>query len=88
MTRYKNNENQYELPILTAAQSRMARTGLGLGIRDIAKLAGVSTNTLHRLESSEQLQSRTLITIRQTYETAGAEFIFSKDGRVGVVVQG
>lgn len=41
---------------MTPAQSRMARAALQLGIRDVAKLAGVAASTISRLEAGETLQ--------------------------------
>lgn len=59
---------------MTPAQSRMARAGLQLGIRDVAKLARVAPSTISRLEAGETLQPRTLDAIRQALEKAGVEF--------------
>lgn len=52
----------------------MARAGLQLGIRDVAKLARVAPSTISRLEAGETLQPRTLDAIRQALEKAGVEF--------------
>ena len=52
----------------------MARAGLGLGVRDLAKLAEVSTNTITRLERGEELYPRTIEAIRTALEIAGVEF--------------
>jgi transcriptional regulator with XRE-family HTH domain len=59
---------------MTPAQSRMARAALQLGIRDVAKLAGVAPSTISRLEAGEALQPRTIAAIRQALEKAGVEF--------------
>jgi transcriptional regulator with XRE-family HTH domain len=53
----------------------MARAGLGLGVRDLAELAGVSTNTITRLERGEDLYPKTLASVRAALESAGVEFI-------------
>ena len=37
---------------LISAQSKMARAALGLGVRDLASLAGVSPDTIARLEGA------------------------------------
>ena len=60
---------------ITGTQCRMARAALGLGVRDLAKLADVSPNTITRLERGEDLHARTLKTIQQTLEKAGVEFM-------------
>ncbi|HUF85811.1 MAG TPA: helix-turn-helix transcriptional regulator [Thermohalobaculum sp.] len=52
----------------------MARAALGLGVRDLARLAGVSPDTVARLERGEELKERTLEAIRQALEAAGVEF--------------
>ena len=52
----------------------MARAGLGLGIREVATRANVSTNTITRLERGETLYPRTVEAIRTALEAAGVEF--------------
>ena len=39
--------------VMTPEQCRMARAGLGLGVRELAAAADVSTNTIARLERGE-----------------------------------
>lgn len=67
-------------------QSRMARTALKLGIRDVAKAAKVSTSTIFRLENGEELRERTVIDIQRVYEEAGARFV-NADEWVGILVK-
>lgn len=52
----------------------MARAGLGLGVRELAAAADVSTNTIARLERGEALYPRTVASIRAALEQAGVEF--------------
>lgn len=52
----------------------MARAGLGLGVRELAAAADVSTNTIARLERGESLYPRTIEVIRAALEAAGVEF--------------
>ncbi len=59
---------------MTPEQCKMARAGLGLGVRELADLAKVSTNTITRLEGGEQLKERTLDAIRAALESGGVEF--------------
>jgi transcriptional regulator with XRE-family HTH domain len=59
---------------LNAVQSKMARAALDLGIRDLAKLARVSPDTIARLEHGEELRERTIAAIRAALEAAGVEF--------------
>ena len=53
----------------------MARAALGLGVRDLAKLAKVSPNTVTRFERGESMQERTLDALKAALEKAGVEFI-------------
>ena len=69
---------------MTPAQSRMARAALQLGIRDAAKLAEVSPNTIARLERGEALYPRTIEAIRTALEAAGVEFVAENGGGAGV----
>jgi DNA-binding XRE family transcriptional regulator len=69
---------------LTPEQCRMGRAALGLGVRDLAIAAGVSTNTVTRLERGEMLLPRTLVVIRAALEAAGIEFIDENGGGPGV----
>lgn len=62
----------------------MARAGLNLGVRDLAGLAQVSTNTITRLERGESLYPRTIEAIRTALEAAGVEFV----GETGVHLLG
>lgn len=69
---------------MNAAQCRMARAALGLGVRDLAERAEVSPNTIARLERGEVLKAATVDTIRASLEAAGVEFIPENGGGVGV----
>ena len=59
---------------MDAAQCRMARAALQLGVRETAERASVSTNTITRLERGEALHPRTLAAIRTALEAAGVTF--------------
>jgi transcriptional regulator with XRE-family HTH domain len=60
---------------LSPVQSKMARVALGWGIRDLARIAKVSADTVSRLERGEQLRARTLDDLRSAFEAAGIEFL-------------
>ncbi len=62
----------------------MARAALNIGIREVAAMAKVSTNTITRLERGETLYSRTVDAIRAALEAAGVEFIEENGGGPGV----
>jgi len=70
--------------MINAYQCKMARVALGLGVRDLAKLAMVSVDTVSRLERGEDLMPRTTNAIRTALEQAGVEFITTDRGE-GVV---
>jgi transcriptional regulator with XRE-family HTH domain len=69
---------------MLAAQCKGARAMLGLGVRDLAKAAEVSSNTVSRLERGEELGARTVAAIRAALEKAGVEFIPENGGGPGV----
>lgn len=69
---------------MSPEQCKMARAGLGLGVRELAALADVSTNTITRLERGEALYPRTVEAIRSALEAAGVEFIPENGGGAGV----
>ena len=69
---------------MDAAQCRMARAALGLGVRDLAALAGVAQATISRLERGEELRPATIAAIRAALESAGVEFLAENGGGAGV----
>ena len=62
----------------------MARVALGWGTRDLARNAGVSTDTVARLERGEKLKQATVQAICRAFELGGIEFIPENGGGVGV----
>lgn len=70
--------------IISAVQSRMARAATGLGVRELAEQAGVSPNTVARLERGEELKPATLEAIRTALEEAGVIFIDENTEGAGV----
>jgi len=62
----------------------MARVALGLGVRDLAKKAGVSPDTVARLERGESLRESTVNVVKAAFEREGLEFISENGGGVGV----
>ena len=61
-------------------QCKAARAALRLGEHELAAKAGVSPETVFRLEKGEALHQRTRIAIREALEAAGVEF--TPDGGV------
>ncbi|MET3754681.1 transcriptional regulator with XRE-family HTH domain [Rhizobium binae] len=63
----------------------MARAALGMGVRELAEAAKVSTNTITRFEKGDEiLKSRTVDAIRLALEAAGVIFIDSNGNGPGV----
>lgn len=63
----------------------MARAALGLGVRDLARLAGVSAMTVTRFENGHSGgAAETLAAIRAALELAGVVFIEQNGGGPGV----
>ncbi|MBP2497791.1 transcriptional regulator with XRE-family HTH domain [Methylobacterium sp. PvP062] len=60
---------------MQAVQCKMARTALGLGVRDLAAAAGVSADTVARFERGEALKDRTVAALQAALEAAGIIFI-------------
>lgn len=59
---------------------RMARSGLGLSVRDLAELAGVNKATIVRLEAGIQpARPSTIEAVRRALEEAGAAFLTGED---------
>jgi transcriptional regulator with XRE-family HTH domain len=55
-------------------QCRMARAALGLGVRELAAAAKVSTDTVTRFERGDELMQRTIDALQLAFEAAGVEF--------------
>nr|WP_206605818.1 helix-turn-helix transcriptional regulator [Rhodoblastus sphagnicola] len=69
---------------MNAAQCRMARAALQIGVRELAEAAKVSPSTVARLEAGEELKPRTVDAIRAALEATGVEFIPENGGGAGV----
>ena len=70
--------------MVTREQVRMARAALGWTVRDLAKKAGISANTVSRYENGTDALGDTLARIRRTFEAAGVLFIDDNGSGVGV----
>ena len=68
-------------------QCKMARVATGLGLRELADMAGVSPNTVSRLERGEELKPATVETIRTALEQAGVVFLPSNGNGPGVALK-
>jgi transcriptional regulator with XRE-family HTH domain len=71
--------------MLTPVQCRMARAALQIGVRDLAKMAGVSPMTVTRFENGQSGgHADTLRKLQRALEEAGLEFIPENGGGPGV----
>ena len=74
----------YVMASITAAQVRAARATLKWGVRDLAKKAKVSPNTISRIENGADTLIGTMDAIQAALEKAGVEFIPANGGGPGV----
>lgn len=70
---------------MQAAQCRMARAALSLTVRELAEKAGVSHDTIVRIEAGAALKDSTIAKVREAFEAAGIEF--TNGDRPGVVIK-
>jgi transcriptional regulator with XRE-family HTH domain len=59
---------------MKAIQLRMARAAVGWGVRELAKEAGVTANTITRIENGADAKQSTIERLRSALEAAGIEF--------------
>jgi transcriptional regulator with XRE-family HTH domain len=83
---YNVNINLYGVT-MTPIQLRMARAAVGWGVRELAKRAGVTANTVTRIENGSDARLSTMDSLRQALEAAGVEFIEENGGGPGVRLQ-
>ena len=69
---------------MKAVQMRMARAALGWGVRELAHKAGVTANTVTRIENGADAKQSTIELLRRALEAAGVEFIEENGGGPGV----
>jgi transcriptional regulator with XRE-family HTH domain len=69
---------------MKAVQLKMARAAVGWGVRELAKKAGVTANTVTRIENGADAKQSTMDRMRQALEAAGIEFIQENGGGPGV----
>ncbi|ASM72835.1 MULTISPECIES: helix-turn-helix transcriptional regulator [Roseobacteraceae] len=79
-----NSVTTEDLRSISPIHCKMARAALSLGVRDLAKLAYVSPNTISRFERGEEVFDSTMFMIKSALENAGVDFIFENGGGDGV----
>jgi len=65
-------------------QLKMARAAIGWGVRDLAAKAGVTANTVTRIENGSDAKQSTMDRLQQALEDAGVVFIDENGGGPGV----
>ena len=65
-------------------QLKMARAAAGWGVRELAKKAGVTANTVTRIENGAAAKQSTMDKLQYALEAAGIEFILENGGGPGV----
>jgi predicted transcriptional regulator len=64
--------------MISPAQIRMARAGLGISVKVLAERSGVADSTIHRFEAGRGgMQTGTLERLQTALETSGAIFLSS-----------
>ena len=63
---------------MTPEQCKMARAGIGLGVRELGKISGVSFTTINRFEKTGNANLSTVNKISAALEGAG--IVFMPDG--------
>lgn len=56
---------------MNAIQLKMARAGLGWGVRELAEKAGVTANTVNRIEHGSDAKTSTMNAIQTALEIGG-----------------
>lgn len=60
--------------MITGTQIRMARAALKIGVRELGELAGITANTIVRVESGADSYATTLTRLREALESKGVTF--------------
>ena len=86
MSTYKLTLSLVGIKIVTMLpiQCKMARTALQIGVRELAKLAGVSTMTVSRFETGKDSYSSSVKKIKDALVSQGIIFIPQNGGGPGV----
>lgn len=59
---------------ISPVQMRMARAGLGWGVRDLAERTGLQPGTISRIENGKEAMGGSLRKIEEAFREAGVEF--------------
>ncbi|WP_260011043.1 helix-turn-helix transcriptional regulator [Sulfitobacter sp. W074] len=64
---------------MNGSQARMARALVKLGVREIASAAGVTPNTISRIENGSDAKQSTINAVQTVYEDMGVKFLAAGD---------
>ncbi len=59
---------------MKGVQVRMARAAIGWGVRDLAEKAGITANTVTRIENGADAKQSTMDALQRALEMGGVEF--------------
>ncbi len=74
--------------MLDGVQVRMGRAAVGWSVRELARIAGVTPNTISRIENGGDALASTLERLQTALENAGVIFIDADDEGPGVRLRG
>jgi transcriptional regulator with XRE-family HTH domain len=78
----KGHLSNVDIVTMKAIQLRMARAAIGWGVRELAEKAGVTANTVTRIENGADAKESTIHAPQEALEAAGIEF--TNGGQPGV----
>jgi transcriptional regulator with XRE-family HTH domain len=85
-TYLQNIELHFDRVQMKAVQIKMARAALGWGVRELAERAGITANTVTRIENGADAKQSTMDALQAALESAGIEF--TNGGQSGVKIKG
>lgn len=83
-TDYHSVNSHWDTVQMKPVQMKMARAALGWGVRELAEKAGVTANTVTRIENGADAKQSTIDALMAALETGGVQFIPENGGGAGV----
>ncbi len=74
--------------MLEGVQVRMGRAAVGWNVRELARTAGVTPNTISRIENGGDALASTMERLQTALEDAGVIFIYAAEEGPGVRLRG
>ncbi len=74
--------------MINGIQVKMARSALGIGVRELAKEAGINPNTVSRFETGGGIQASSLEKIEKALLNMGNVSFINEGENYGVMVNG